>query len=512
MPPRRRTRVPEPKPQPTRTAPWLTALGAVWVFVVAFVVFRGVLPYFFAQDDFEGLARARGLLPRLDGVWRLIGNQYYYDVMGAVAGLDPFPYRMTSLLLHASTSVLVMFVLLPFVSLPAAVLGATFFAAHPALHTTLYWIATVSTILSVAFALGAVLLERAKSPARWIALPLFALSLLSKETSIGLPLVIAALRIAQRRTLRDPLLYAVGALAVLFAIGIAGSQAIGLGTDRGAEAAYHISLGPHAFANLGTYLGWSVNSWYVTMIGFADVVETGAVIVGAIAAGLWGLGFLAPELRRRAWWLGAVWFLALIAPVALLPNHTYHYYLYGPLIGVSLVLAMAWDHLHERVPRGIQRWSSAGAIALAVVCFVNGLVVIRKIETAPFYGVLRSDPSVDRAIIARNMWRDLRDAGLPPGTVLRFWSPTAAQLEAKLHPEKNPTIETYWEKNVRSAVLDGLGIRVLFPQVDTTSFVRSMGVGDSALYAIYRIDGSLAVATPSYLDSLIRSHGGVPGS
>ncbi len=490
----------------------MPALGAVWVALVAIVVFRGVLPYFFAQDDFEGLARARGLLPRLDGIWRLIGNQYYYDAMGAVAGLDPFPYRMASLLLHATTSVLVLFVLLPFASLPAAVLGATFFAAHPALHTTLYWIATVSSILSIAFALGAILVERTPGIARWLALPLFGLSLLSKETSIGLPLVIAALRVAQRRTLRDPVLYAMGGVAVLFAVGIAGSRAIGLGTERGADAAYHISLGPHALANLATYLGWSVNSWYVTMIGFADQVEPGAVVAGAIAAAAWALGFLSADLRRRPWWLGAVWFLALIAPVALLPNHTYHYYLYGPLIGVSLVLAMTWDHLKERAPIRARRLVAAGGLAFAATFFVNGIFVIRKIETMPFYGVLRSDPSVDRAIIARNVWRDLRDAGLPAGTVLRFWSPTAIQIETQQHPDVAQMRETYWERNVRAALLDGLGVRVLFPAVDSVTFVRALDVNDRALYAVYRIDGSLAVATPSYLDSLVRAHGGLPGS
>ena len=100
-------------------------------------VFRGALPYFFAQDDFEGLARADGILPRLNGAWRLIGNQYYYDLMALIAGHDPLIYRIASLGLHAGVSLLVYCWLLPFVSVPAAMLGAAFFATHPALYTSL---------------------------------------------------------------------------------------------------------------------------------------------------------------------------------------------------------------------------------------------------------------------------------------------------------------------------------------------------------------------------------------
>jgi len=498
---------------PTRSdgLAWASLLGATVVALVAVVVYRGALAYFFAQDDFDGLARARGLLPRVHGLWRVLSLQYYYDLMAWVGGLNPLPYRVSSLALHALTSILAFRVLRFYGSAPAATLGAVFFAVHPALFTGLYWISAVNTILATGFALGAFLVARSRSPMRWLAVPLFVLSLLSKESTVGLPLVVAALYVSDRRSLRDPLVVVLLAIAVGFAVFLRLSGA-GFGTHGVADAPYHFAVGPHVVANLLTYVGWGANCWYWTVTSVAELAEPKAMAVGAGALVLWGLGFMVPDLRRRKWWIAAAWFLAWIAPVLLLPNHTYHYYLYGPLVGFSIAITLGWETLQDRLRAAFKGLTTVAAAALVLLMTWNGVAVVRKIEMTPFVGVLRSDPSVDRAIIARNSWHDLRDADLPPGTVLRFWSPTSIQLEARMHPDADPRLESYWEQNVRSALLDGLGVRVLFPTVDSVTFVRTLDVNDRGLYAVYRIDGSLAVATPGYLDSLTRAHGGLPGS
>ena len=61
-----------------------TALGAVLAVVAALVVFRGTLAYFFAQDDFTGLARARGIIPALQGPWRYLSGQLYFDEIAQI--------------------------------------------------------------------------------------------------------------------------------------------------------------------------------------------------------------------------------------------------------------------------------------------------------------------------------------------------------------------------------------------------------------------------------------------
>ena len=71
-----------------------------------------------------------------------------------------------------------------------------------------------------------------------------------------------------------------------------------------------------------------------------------------------------------------------------------------------------------------------------------------------------------------------------------------------------PDTESYWEHNVRSALMNGLAVRVLFPTVTEVEFVRAFSRDDpSARWAVYRPDGDLRVATTPELDSLLTAFG-----
>src|SRR5204863_6616830 len=148
--------------------------------------------YFFAQDDFTGLARARGLMPPVSFPWRWLSGQLYFDVMRALAGLHPLPYRVTSLVAHAVCVALVYRLCRRFVPGPAAAVGAVFFGTHPALFTGLYSISGIGEILAAGFGLGSLLVAGQAGRRAWLALPLFAASLLSKESTLLLPLVALA--------------------------------------------------------------------------------------------------------------------------------------------------------------------------------------------------------------------------------------------------------------------------------------------------------------------------------
>ena len=57
------------------------------------------------------------------------------------------------------------------------------------------------------------------------------------------------------------------------------------------------------------------------------------------------------------------------------------------------------------------------------------------------------------------------------------------------------TRESYGERNVRAALLDGLAVRVMLPGVDSTRFVREFDPADTAWrWCVYRPDGALRVA------------------
>ena len=163
----------------------------------------------------------------------------------------------------------------------------------------------------------------------------------------------------------------------------------------------------------------------------------------------------------------------------------------------------------EQATRTAQRATWLGVLVLLLT--LNGALLVHKVETYPFSVPvlgdvldLRLDPVVDRSRIASNVYQDLKRAGLPAGANLRFWSPTAVEMGRAAGLD--PSAETYWEANVRNALLGGLAVRVMLPQVKSVEFVRSLQpTGDSTLYAVYQVDGHLTVARTSDLDSLRRA-------
>ena len=506
---------------PSHGLPYADVLAGLALAAAAAVAFHGALGYFFSQDDFEGLSRARGLLPRLSGPWRLISNQLYFDVMRVVSDLRPFGYHLASLLAHQLATVLAYRYLRAWVSLPAAMVGAAFVAVHPSLFTALYWISAGSTIHSAVFALLALLAERTSGRRRWLAVPLYGFALCARETAIGLPVVMLAAQLQDRRArVNDPVMWSLAGVAIAFVLGMVGFDVIGLTTGHGAGAAYRAGLGPHVLANLSTYLAWSVNFLLATVRSFSDVLDPGAVPL-AIAVAAVALGGCAVRaLRARGWIVAWTLFALWIAPVLLLQHHTYHYYLYGPLIGIGWSLAIVVDVAFvERLggaapaptrtrggtPRAPWRAASVATLLAALLTW-NGTALVHKIEIHPFLDELRADPSVDRAIIAGNVYTSLAATSLPAGLNLRFWSPMSIRRQYEEDPGAAAMRESYWERNVRAALLDGLAVRVLFPHVRNVDFVRTLTPApDSTWYAVYRPDGNLGLATYAMLDSISRA-------
>ncbi len=506
----------------SRYIPHADVFACLALLAAAAVTFHGALGYFFSQDDFEGLARARGLLPRLPGPWRLISNQFYFDVMRVIADLKPFGYHLASLLAHQLAVVLCYAYLRAWIPAPAALLGAAFVAVHPAQFTALYWISAGSAIHSTVFGLLALLAERHNGRRRWLAVPCYALALCARETAIGLPAVMLVARIQTGGArAKDRVLWSLAAVAAAFVLGMVANDVIGLTQGRGAGAAYGAGIGPHVVANLATYLLWSVNFLLATVRSFSDVVDSGAMPIAiAIAAVAIGGCALRP-LRARGWVVAWTLFAVWVAPVLPLMHHTYHYYLYGPLIGIGWSVAIVFDSIAAKAlprasatpDRGDDRASRAPAItatlaALLVVMLAwNDAALVRKIEFHPFDEELRAEPTIDRAIIAGNIHASLAATPLPVGLTLRFWSPISIQRQEERHPGAAADRESYWERNVRAAVLDGLGVRVLFPQVRAVAFVRRLSaVPDSTWYAVYRPDGKLGLASYAMLDSISRAN------
>ena len=509
----------------SRSWPAAGWLGGLLVAAAGVWVFRGALSYFFSADDFPALARAAGLLPRLHDPWRLLSGQLYFDLLRPIAGLDPRGYHAASLVLHVACSVVLYALLRRRLSTPAALAGAGCFATHPSHYAAAYWLSAVGAPMALLLALAALATALRPDHARWLAVPLFAAALLARESVLLLPLGLWALldwesRHHPRRGTpgwRDPLVLSLAALAVALAVYVAAGDVMG---TRSGPGAYRLEFGRATLENLLTYLGWSANFLLPTVLRFQDATDPLVYGWGAGLLALWLAGLLSPGLRRRGWLAAGALYLALLLPALPLAHHTYRYYLYAPLAGFAWCVAAACDLLFERLRpaakpvrparRSLPATALAGhadtdprawSLALVVVALltVNAGMLVHKIEVMPFSvaPTLRADAVVDRALIAERAIADLRKSALPAGTRLLLWSPIGRSLAGN-------TGDSYFEQNVRTALFEGLAVRLFFPAVDSVRFVTAYrSMPEPYRWAVYRPDGTLRVASSAELDSVV---------
>ena len=495
---------------------WIPVIAVV---LAAIVVYHRALVGFFSQDDFLGLARASGLAPRLAGVWRFLSHQAYFDLMRPLVGLNPVSYHLVSLVVHCAAVTVLWLLLERSVSRAAATVGAVCFAVHPASFTALYWISAVGDSLALLFALKTLFLLARRDRWRWLALPAFALSLLAKESTLLLPVLVFAMGVpgsgggaptgARRPALRDPVVLGLCVLALLHLTAFVTGNAFDVRGGLAGEAPYALGIGANLWQNALTYIGWTANFFLPTVRAFSDANDPGVYAWAVAALVVWIAGLALRPLRERGWAFGGALWLTFVLPVLPLKNHTYHYYLYAPLAGAAWCVAAAFDAALVALPRAMSArvvWSVAAAFAALLT--LNGYLLVQKIETAPFMlPGLHADAMVDRGRIAQNVSEALSAVELPSGVTLYFWSPTAASIgpqgEALTSPSEYPT---YWETNVRHALMGGLAVRVLFPQVADVRFVREYRpVPEGDRYAVYLPDGELRVKTSAEVDSILKS-------
>jgi hypothetical protein len=499
----------------SRSWPPAAWLGGLLVAAAGVWVFRGALTYFFSADDFPALARAAGLLPRLHDPWRLLSGQFYFDLLRPIAGLDPRGYHAASLLLHVTCSVTLYALLRRRLSTPAALAGAGCFATHPSHYAAAYWVSAAGAPMALLLSLAVLAATLRPDRARWLAVPLFAAALLARESVLLLPLGLWALLDWESRHgsrpgapgWRDPLVLSLAALAVALAVHFAATDVVGM---RSGPGAYRLEFGRAALENLLTYLGWSANFLLPTVLRFQDAADPLVYGWGAGLFVLWLAGLALPGLRRRGWLAAGALYLALLVPALPLAHHTYRYYLYAPLAAFAWCVAAACDLLFEHLRPARPATSAARhadadprawSLALAIVALltVNATLLVHKIEVMPFAmaPTLRADAVVDRALIAGRAIADLRKSALPARTRLLLWSPIGRSLAGKAG-------ESYFEQNVRTALFDGLAVRVFLPAVDSVRFVTAYrSLPEPYRYAVYRPDGALRVAGSAELDSVV---------
>ncbi|MCH7547948.1 MAG: hypothetical protein IH969_00155 [Candidatus Krumholzibacteriota bacterium] len=407
-----------PAPVPPPRNPLLPAAALYFIAGAIIVCFWPLADYFFAQDDFilldkassdAGTAFAR-FFSSTPGQFRPFSKVLYFAAMHSVFGLNAAAYHAVSFMLHIVNTLLVFALLRRCrVGAAAATCATAFFALNVAFFHVLAWISCIQQLLGLCFTLVAILfgidaLERGSKRALWISAGAYALALMSKEQTFGVPIVLILYRhfLANRRaTTLGQTLRAVWPHVVLFA-----AYAVLMGVWKGVpdEGPYRLSLGGNVFANVLTYFGWSFD--FGVDLPLAYQPRTTLSLTH-------GVGFVLVAyhaLRRRFGVLafGLGYFVLAILPVAFLSNHVFFLHTYIPafglvyLIGVALDDVFALSSFRARTPANVL--VVAVLLVAAAVSWQGVRANIR--DTMPQMRFPKSFV-LRRAMIARHAWDHL---------------------------------------------------------------------------------------------------------
>ncbi len=383
-------------------------LFAVLIAGLFFIANRAAYRGFFADDDLDNIANARGvelsyygpalIKPMIarDAVFRPVPDLYYY-VMSRVAELDFVPYVAVIQIIHL---VNVFLVWLLARRLGAEMTGAWAAAALFAFHAsmmTIYWRPMyVFDLVCATF----VLLTLLAYLRGWIGLSvvLFWLTMKSKELAIFLPVALTAYewffamdkkesrrdaesRRGPQRLLRVAPFFAISALFGIWA----------LVYNTGRNNDYSLRFAPAAV--------WTCVQFYASKL----VLAPAWVGIAAVAA----IVFFAGNRLIR---IGLVMFFSLMAVLLVLPGRLYPAYLYTAFIGLAIAISAAtrplwlviffafwipWNYRQLRIDRGPElaaaeereRWVTPVAAFVRSHPEIDTFVYVNRPASMAEYGV-----------------------------------------------------------------------------------------------------------------------------
>jgi Tfp pilus assembly protein PilF len=364
-----------PRERTPRETGWLHSPGrlAAVVFAVAFLLYANTIGHDFVWDD-RDLIVDNPAVRTLDGetvqkifmedFWKStqMGGGYYrplvtlsYHIHYSLFDGKPGGFHFVNAVWNAIACALVFaFVYLLFRNIVLALVAGLLFAVHPVHTENVAWVAGRTDVMSTMWAMASLVfyvLAKTRRKTLWLAAALaaFAMSLLAKESSAFLPLVILVLEFgpfdklvapSKRSALAPVLYFAVLALYLLQRRAVLGT--LGSTYDGYAEGALGAVALPLSI--LGGYVlklvfPLRLSGEYDAPVpaSFADVhVIAGFVVLAAI---VWGV---VHWRRRPEVVLGAAIFLFGLGPVVnLIPigEISAERFLYFPSLGFVLVVA-----------------------------------------------------------------------------------------------------------------------------------------------------------------------------
>jgi hypothetical protein len=368
----------------------------IFLFVVEwYLYFRSAGHYFQADTVFLIYHRATSLPQflrefthlQLSGWYRPLSHQLFESILYPFFGLNPVGYRIPvyAIFIANTAAVYALGVALLRRHLPAA-LGTFFFTIHTTNAFTTYDLGFMPDLLYTFLYLCAVLayirfVERGNAVPYVFSIVCFVGSLLSKEAAVTLPAVlclthlfltpaVAPLRVRLQAAVRSTCIHTLITAAYLtFVFGYLHVQAVDLmklfqKPDVVAEGSYQLVLDKTIAQNADLAASWAFNmprGWQggfrqlpETLVTFLSLFRTIAVILG---------GLLLFTSQRRIVLFGQAWFILTVLPGLPLVNHFLPYYLFLPIVGVSLFIGSEFTWAAEKL-RDLHWMAAASVIGI----------------------------------------------------------------------------------------------------------------------------------------------------
>lgn len=359
---------------PRRVA-WLVAAP-----VAGLLLYWRVPFLWFQNDDFAWLSlhgdvHKNGLLhalftPFAQGTVRVLGDRIYFLGLTTLVGLHAIPFRICELATWAISIVLVALIGERLVqekpirenlsagkssnSRLAGMAAALLWAANANAISSVAWASAYDQILCAACLLGAFYSHlRGWRAAEWI---LYLAGFGALEITVMYPFIAVLYDFLSNRKRVSRTIW-------LFAPAAAFAVAHFWLIPKPSEGVYALALDSRLVSTIRAYLAWTFEPGSSALRTRAAQLHLPELVLGAIL-GISSAWFAIRCLARREWLVGffAAWFVALLAPVLILPAHLTPYYLTLPSVGLAWLagwgVARAWAN-------GGMMKLAAGALALA---------------------------------------------------------------------------------------------------------------------------------------------------
>jgi len=391
----------------------IIAFFALLLIVDSFLYFRHAGHFFAGDAVFLLHHRATSVSDYLkefvqlnpSGWYRPLANELIQSVLYPIAGLHPVPYRIPVYVTFVTVTILVYVLVLALSGRHlTSGIAAFFFSIHTANAYTTYDVSFMPELLYASFYLAAMLaflryIQTRSRIAYGVSLVSLIGALLSKESAVTLPITLLALCFTfntSAGSVRDRVSRAVGSTAphmiillvyLIYAVGYL--HVMGTSVSK--------LVGETQVPNPGDYIA-VLNSG---MLKTADLAFTWAFNIPRaysaqfqnLTTGMMGylkffralvlllIGIVLIRSERRLILFGFAFFWIVILPALTLIGHFLPYYVFLPVVGLSLVIGTVFAWLYDQLMR-IHVSVAALTIGLLLggVLFVNRSIIRTDIE------------------------------------------------------------------------------------------------------------------------------------